>query len=101
MPDAPAPSLRQVYDEWIEDQIEDYKDSVSRADLLRIAERACEDLRVNNDQYQITELLLTDAVDRKIFRLLKLPTFRAWLRARADGGHPSTPAIPDSTRSVS
>jgi hypothetical protein len=89
MPDESAPTLRQIYDLWVEDQIEDYKDSVSRSDLLRLAEDACDELRVNpTGQYQITEILLTTAVDRKIFSLLKLPGFRAWSRARRDGESP-------------
>ncbi len=94
MPEESAPTLRQIYDLWIEDQIEDYKDSVSRSDLLRLAEDACEELRVNpTGQYQITEILLTTAVDRKIFSLLKLPGFRTWSRARRNGAHPDGPTL--------
>jgi hypothetical protein len=97
MPEKSASSLRQIYDVWVEDQIEDFKDSVSRSDLLRLAEEACDDLRVNpTGQYQITEILLTTAVDRKIFKLLKLPSYRAWVRTRRNGGG-STPA-PDVGR---
>jgi hypothetical protein len=89
MPDKSSPTLRQLYDLWVEDQIEDYKDSVSRSDLLRLADEACEDLRVSQvGQYQITEILLTNAVDRKIFSLLRLPSFRAWNRARRNGSRP-------------
>lgn len=97
MPEESAPTLRQIYDLWVEDQIEDYKDSVSRSDLLRLAEDACDELRVNpTGQYQITEILLTTAVDRKIFSLLKLPGFRAWSRARRNGDHPD-PRATDTT----
>lgn len=86
MPDDAASAQRQLYQEWIEDQIEDFKDSVSRSDLLRIAEEACEELRVSHaGQYQITELLLMDAVDRKIIRMLKLPNFQMWSRNLRDG----------------
>lgn len=92
MPEKSASSLRQIYEAWVEDQIEDFKDSVSRSDLLRLAEEACDDLRVNpTGQYQITEILLTTAVDRKIFKLLKLPSYRTWIRTRRNGGG-STPA---------
>jgi hypothetical protein len=90
MPRNSAPTLRQIYSRWVEDQIEDYKDSVSRSDLLRLADEAVDDLRVTGGgQYQITELLLCTAVDRKIFHLLKLPGFRTWARHRraaADAG---------------
>lgn len=72
-------SLRRAYLDWVEEQIETFKDSIPRSDLLRIAEEAIEELRVNQKgQYQLTELLLCDAVDRRIARLLKLPGYRAW-----------------------
>jgi hypothetical protein len=72
-------SLRRVYREWIDEQIEEYKDTVSRSDLLRLADEVVDELRVNRrGQYQLTEMLLWAAVDRKIFRLLKLPGYRSW-----------------------
>jgi hypothetical protein len=78
-PSQPTRSLRRIYLEWVDEQIEEYKDQVPRSELLRIAERVVEELRVNNEgQYQITELLLCGAVDRAIFRLLKLPSYRSW-----------------------
>jgi hypothetical protein len=86
MPRNSAPSLRQVYEHWVEDQIEEYKDSVPRDDLLRLADEVCEEVRINQKgQYQITEVILCDAVDRKIFKLLKLPGYRTWSRARRAG----------------
>lgn len=89
MPRNSAPSLRQVYDQWVEDQIEEYKDSVPRSDLIRLADEACEELRVNpRGQYQLTEMLLCAAVDRKIFKLLKLPGYRTWSRARRSNSRP-------------
>lgn len=90
MPRNSAPSLRQIYEEWVEDQIEDYKDSVNRSDLLRLADEVVEDLRVNaGGQYQLTEMLLWTAVDRKIFKLLKLPGYRTWCSARRSAAPPS------------
>ncbi len=83
MPRNSAPSLRQLYEEWVEEQIEDYKDSVNRSDLLRLADEVVEELRVSpRGQYQLTEMLLWTAVDRKIFKLLKLPGYRTWCSAR-------------------
>ncbi len=97
MPEKSASSLRQIYDTWVEDQVEDFKDSVSRSDLLRLAEEACDDLRVNpTGQYQITEILLTTAVDRKIFKLLKLPSYRTWVRNRRTGGAPGPASEPSA-----
>jgi hypothetical protein len=90
MPRNSAPTLRQIYQTWVEDQIEDFKDSVSRSDLLRLADEVIEELRVNNSgQYQLTELLLCTAVDRKIFKLLKLPGFRTWSSSRRRANRPT------------
>ncbi len=86
----PNPSLRQLYLEWVEEQIEDYKDSVSRSDLLRLADEVIRELEVNGTgQYQLTEVLLCTAVDRKIFRLLKLPGYRAWSSTRPSAPRPN------------
>ena len=72
-------SLRRAYLEWIEEQIEEYKDSIPRSELLRLAEQVVAELQVNRrGQYQLTELLLCEEVDRTIFRLLRLPGFRGW-----------------------
>jgi hypothetical protein len=91
MPRNDAPTLRQIYIEWVEDRIEEYKDSVSRSDLLRLADEAVDDMRVNpRGQYQLTEVLLCTAVDRKIFRLLGLPGFRTWIRTRRTAAHQVT-----------
>jgi hypothetical protein len=75
-------SLRRLYLEWVEEQIEDYKERVPRSDLLRIADEVVADLQVNRKgQYQLTEMLLLEEVDRTLFRRLKLPTFRTWSAA--------------------
>lgn len=59
--------------------METFKESVSREELLGIADQVVSELRVNDrGQYQWTELLLAAAVDRKIFRMLKLPSYRSW-----------------------
>jgi hypothetical protein len=73
-------SLRNAYLQWVEDRIEDFKETVSRSDLLRLADEVVEELRVTQKgQYQLTEVLLWTAVDRKIFQLLDLPGYRSWL----------------------
>lgn len=66
----------------MEEQIEDFKDSVSRDELLRLADQVIDELRVSEEgQYQLTELLLCEAVDRRILKMLRLPGFRAWCAA--------------------
>jgi hypothetical protein len=63
----------------VEDQIEGFKESVPRSELMRIADEVVEELEMNRrGQYQLTELLLLEEVDRTIFRMLKLPGYRTW-----------------------
>lgn len=77
------PSLRRAYLEWVEEQVESHKETISRSDLLRLADEVVSELRVTGSgQYQLTEVLLCDAIDRKIFRLLDLPGYRSWCRSR-------------------
>jgi hypothetical protein len=78
-------SLRRAYLDWVDEQIEEFKDTVSRSDLLRLADNVVEELRVTSGgQYQLTELLLWAAVDRKIFHLLRLPGYRTWCATLQD-----------------
>ena len=80
MPDLPT-SPRQLYLDWVEQQIEDFKDRISRDQLLDLADRAVRELQASPDgQYQLTELVLRDVVDALIFRELELPSYRRWLR---------------------
>lgn len=86
MPLRSARLLRRAYLQWVDDQIESYKESVSRSDLLCLADKVVAELRMSHEgQYQLTELLLMEAVDRKIFQLLKLPSYRSWAAARVGG----------------
>ncbi|CAN5621414.1 hypothetical protein BH23GEM3_BH23GEM3_17810 [soil metagenome] len=90
-------SPRHAYLDWVEDQIEDFKETIPRSELLRVADEVVDELRVTRKgQYQLTEILLCTAIDRKIFRLLKLPSYRSWCAlARPDGqgaGLDPTPA---------
>jgi len=72
-------SLRRIYLEWVEARIEAYKDEMPRNELLQLADEIVEELRVSRKgQYQLTEVLLCAAMDRKIFHELKLPGYRRW-----------------------
>ena len=72
-------SLRRAYVEWVEEQIEEFKDRIPRAQLLAMADEVVTELRMDGGgQYQLTEILLCNAMDRRIFRMLKLPGYRAW-----------------------
>ena len=85
------PSRRREYRAWVEDQVEDFKERISRNELLSLADDVVSNLRVSpRGQYQFTEVLLAEAVDRHIFRLLKLPSYRVWLTT-----HPAPAPTPD------
>jgi hypothetical protein len=77
-------SLRRAYLEWVEEQVEEFKDAIPRSRLLAIADEVVGQLRTSRGgQYQLTEVLLCDAMNRYLFRLLKLPGYRAWCAQRA------------------
>lgn len=78
----PARSLRQEYEEFLFQRIEEYKNSLSRAELLEIGDEAVRELEVAAaDQYLLTEVLLLEHVDRIISRRLRLPSFQRWSRS--------------------
>ena len=77
-------SLRRAYLEWVEEQVEEFKDAIPRSRLLAIADEVVEGLRLaRGGQYLLTEVLLCDAMNRHLFKLLKLPGYRAWCEQRA------------------
>ncbi len=73
----PPRSLRAEYDQFIEQRIEEYKDSLPRADILAIGDEAMHEMS-DNMQLQLTEVVLRDQVDNIIRRRLRLPSFRRW-----------------------
>jgi hypothetical protein len=78
----PQRSLHQEYAAFIEERIEEFKQQISREELLRIADEAVRELDAGADeQLLLTEVLMLDHVDRLIRQRLNLPTFRRW-RAR-------------------
>ncbi len=70
MPVRRAPrSLKQEYQEFILQRLEEYKNTVPRADLLKIGDEAVRELQTSaQDQYLLTEVLLLEHVDRIIAR---------------------------------
>ena len=95
-------SLRQEYEEFILQRIEDYKDQLSRTDLLAIADEAVRELEVGPEgQLVLTEVLVLEHVDRLIMRRLKLPTFRRWrqrhMKLRRAQREPTHWGIPGDT----
>jgi hypothetical protein len=88
---APRVTPRQLYQSWIEEQIEEHKARLTRDELMTIADEAVEQLFDAPDgQYPLTEMLLCDVVDHLLFHRLKLPDYRHWRRMR----HSDTPVRP-------
>ena len=73
------PSLEQQYRAYLMQRIEDYKDSISRSELLRLGDEAARDLQGATDgQLLLTEMLMQETVDQQIIERLKLPSYRKW-----------------------
>jgi hypothetical protein len=80
MSPSPSPrSLRSEYQEFVEREIEDYKNSVSREYLYAIAAEADHALG-GAAQLGMRDVLLADEVDRIIARRLRLPSYETWRR---------------------
>ena len=76
-----ARSLRHEYELYLEQEIENYKESIPRAAILAIGDEAAAKLAAEA-QFTLTELLLCEEVDRIIFRRLRLPAYNTWRRKR-------------------
>jgi len=78
---APVATPRHLYQFWVEEQIEEFKASLTRDELLALADEAVQQLFESPDgQYPLTEILLCDVVDALLFRRLKLPDYKLWLK---------------------
>ncbi len=72
-------SLKQEYQEFILQRLEEFKNTLPRAELLKIGDEAVRELQASaQDQYLLTEVLLLEHVDRIIARRLRLPSFPRW-----------------------
>jgi hypothetical protein len=81
MPPRPTRSLKHEYELYVEEEIENYKDSIPRNALLAIGDEAVSKLSAT-PQFALTELLLCDEVDRIIFKRLRLPAYQTWRKRR-------------------
>jgi hypothetical protein len=77
----PTRSLKHEYELFLEQEIENYKESVPRSVLLGIGDEAVSSLS-QHQQLALTELVLCEEVDRIITRRLRLPTYNTWRRRR-------------------
>ncbi|MDP3911764.1 MAG: hypothetical protein Q8Q14_15375 [Gemmatimonadales bacterium] len=75
----PPRSLKQEYQEFILQRLEEYKNGLPRERLLEIGDEAVRELQTSaQDQYLLTEVLLLEHVDRIIAGRLRLPSFPRW-----------------------
>src|SRR6266511_2497967 len=81
MPQHTPRSLKHEYELFVENEIENYKESVSRSAILKIGDEAVSALRAN-EQFAMDELLLCEEVDRLIRKRLRIPVYSTWRRKR-------------------
>jgi hypothetical protein len=74
-------SLKHEYEQFVEREIEDYKDRVPRSAILKIADEAVQRL-CEEEQVTLNELVLWLEVDRIIAARLRLPAYQTWARRR-------------------
>lgn len=81
MAQRPSRSLKYEYAQYLEREIENYKESVPRTVLLSIGDAAVRAL-ANQQQFALTELLLCDEVDKIIAKRLRLESYAVWRKNR-------------------
>src|ERR1700686_964132 len=74
-------SLKHEYELYVENEIENYKESVSRSAILKIGDEAAAALRAG-EQFAMDEILLWAEVDRIIRKRLRIPAYDTWRRKR-------------------
>jgi len=77
----PHRSLRHEYELFVEEEIENYKESLPRSALLKLGDEAAQHL-AGEQQLALTALLLCEEVDRLIRLRLRIPTYDSWRRRR-------------------
>ncbi len=78
---SPQRSPRHEYELYVENEIEAYKESLSRSALLKLGDEAVAQLR-DAQQLALTELVVWEEVDRIISRRLRLVSYDTWRRKR-------------------
>ena len=81
MAQRPSRSLKYEYAQYLEREIENYKESVPRSVLLSIGDAAVRAL-ADQQQFALTELLLCDEVDKIIAKRLRLESYAVWRKNR-------------------
>jgi hypothetical protein len=81
MPSRTTRSLKHEYSLFIEQEIENYKESIPRSAILAIGDEAAGKLSASA-QFSLTEMLMCEEVDRIISKRLRLPAFSTWRKKR-------------------
>jgi hypothetical protein len=80
----PVLSPKQHYQEYLLQRIEDYKNSLTRDDLLKLGNDAAHEIHdATEGQYSLTEVVMQETVDRLIMKRLRLPSFTRWKQKHA------------------
>ena len=79
-------SLKHEYELYVENEIENYKESVSRPAILKIGDEAAAVLRAQ-EQFAMDELVLWAEVDRIIRKRLRIPAYETWRRKQIGRAH--------------
>lgn len=75
----PPPSMKQLYQEYVLQRIEAYKNSLSRDQLLKLGDEAIAEMRASaEEQFMLTEIMAMESVDRLIANRLRLRSFNRW-----------------------
>jgi len=74
-------SLKYEYEVYVDQEIENYKFSLSRQAILRIGDEAVSNLR-DQTQPEFDELVLCSEVDRIIRGRLRIPSYATWRKRR-------------------
>src|SRR5215204_2121025 len=80
MPQRPR-SLKHEYELYVEEEIENYKESIPRSAILAIGDEAAARLAAES-QFTLTELLLVEEVDRIVAKRIRLPKYDTWRKKR-------------------
>ena len=81
----PPPSMRQLYQEYVLQRIEAYKNSLSRDQLLRLGDEAIAEMRASaEEQFVLTEIMALESVDRLIAKRLRIRPFNRWRKQWSD-----------------
>jgi hypothetical protein len=72
-------SFKHEYELFVEQEIENYKESLPRMALMSLGDEAVAIL-LADPQTALTEILITEVVDRIILKRLRLPKYETWRR---------------------